>query len=175
MKLKRNREVIVILLALMFVVTACATTGQPMNQKQQVTIWNDMYSAQFDDTMYLMTSPTSTESQKALGRQKKAILMHVKPLLVIYSDLVDKGFTMPVLMNYYQAEFNSIDAILNTPLSPAFQKEIAKQKKAILDLIIPVLGIYLSMTPLAGTPTDVLMNDISVSMNKLGSIIGGAH
>ena len=87
---KRNNT-IVLFLALALVMSACATTGQKLNQKQQVTIWNDMYNAQYDDTMFLMTNPSSTESQKNIGRQKKAILIQVWPMLKIYADVVDKG------------------------------------------------------------------------------------
>ena len=87
MKLKRNHELIVVLLALMFVVTACAT----MSQKQQATIWMDTYNFQYDDTMSIMTNPSSTEAQKAIGRQKKAILTQVWPLLKIYTDTVNRG------------------------------------------------------------------------------------
>ena len=92
MKLKRNRELIVVLMSLVFVLSACVTTGLNVKTpKQQATLWMDVYNAQYTDTMAIMTSPYSTETQKAIGRQKKAILVQVWPLLTAYVGIVDSG------------------------------------------------------------------------------------
>ena len=91
--IQRKSRIVFALVALLLV-SACASMDiRPMSAKQQATVWMDIYNFQYDDTMKLMTSPTSTPEQKEIGRIKKDVLMKVWPLLKIYVEIVGANGT----------------------------------------------------------------------------------
>ena len=86
LKLRNN---IILFVFMAFVLSACAAAPTTMTPKQQATIWMDIYNAQYDDTMSIMTNPNSTETQRSVGAKKKEILKVVWPLLKQYVTIVD--------------------------------------------------------------------------------------
>lgn len=74
-------------------VCSCVTTGstKPLTSKQQATIWMNVYSAQYDDTMAMAKSPKITPAQKEIVAKKKAALLKIYPLLRAYVTIVDSG------------------------------------------------------------------------------------
>lgn len=92
-QLRRNQSklFVALLVTVAFAVSCAAPTLNVKTPKQQAIVWMDVYNAQYDDTMAIMTSPNATESQKAVGRKKKEILVKVWPLLKIYVDTVENN------------------------------------------------------------------------------------
>jgi len=91
MQKRLSRLVMVLLLAAL---VSCATmppVSQQADRERQVEIWMSLYDQQYKDTMSIMSSPTSTEGQKTIGRQKTAILTEAWPLLKAYRDVVLAG------------------------------------------------------------------------------------
>ena len=81
-----------IIILLCTVIVSCATTGTtntPLTPKQQATIWMDIYNAQYDDTVYLMS--TDNPFNKIIGAKKKEILTQVWPLLKAYVSTVENN------------------------------------------------------------------------------------
>ena len=82
----------------LFVILLLVAAGAPMQVgnsiptraqlQKQVILWNSIYSMEYEDTLSIMTSPSSTEAQKEMGRKKKAILVQVWPLLKACGNLV---------------------------------------------------------------------------------------
>ena len=94
MQKRTNRSLIILAILIALVMASCATlppVSQQADRERQANIWMDIYNSQVNDTKAIMTSPYSTEAQKAIGRQKKVILVQVWPLLIAYTDIVDQG------------------------------------------------------------------------------------
>lgn len=91
---RKSLNYILVVLSLVFVVS-CATTGSNtmLTPKQQLTIFMQTYNAQYDNVYAVMTNPASTEAQKTVARQKKAILVQMWPLLIASSKIIDVGGT----------------------------------------------------------------------------------
>jgi uncharacterized membrane protein len=88
----RQSKKLYILLFILVILSACATTGTvPMTAKQQATVWMDTYNAIYDDTISVMKNPLSTSAQKDLAQKKKSILIQVWPLLKVYVSVVEGG------------------------------------------------------------------------------------
>jgi hypothetical protein len=90
----QKKKILAILVVLFFIGACASLTGtgtQTMTPKRQATIWLNIYNAQYDDTMSVMTNPNSTAAQKELGLKKKAILTKVWPLLKVYVAVVEGG------------------------------------------------------------------------------------
>ena len=83
---------ITVIIAALLVMYGCATT-QPLTAKQRATVILGVYNAEYNDTMAIMSSPTSTPAQRAMGAKKKVILTQIWPLLKIYTSIVDGGGT----------------------------------------------------------------------------------
>ena len=84
--------VVAVIIAALLVMYGCATT-QPLTAKQRATVILGVYNAEYNDTMAIMSSPTSTPAQRAMGAKKKVILTQIWPLLKIYTSIVDGGGT----------------------------------------------------------------------------------
>jgi len=78
------------------IICGCATMTpapdkKPMTPKQQATMWLNIYSQQYDDTMAMAKNPNSTPAQKEMVSKKKAVLSKIHPLLRAYVATVDSG------------------------------------------------------------------------------------
>ena len=94
MKHCQNSIKVCMLLLCVLVFTACGTTSTGIvNTKSQAIVFMDTYNTQYDDTMSIMSNPDSTEAQKELGRQKKALLTKAWPLIKTYITVTDSGGT----------------------------------------------------------------------------------
>jgi len=79
-----------ILLGVLLLVSCAAAK---LETKQQATIWLNVYNAEYDDTMAIMTNPASTPAQREIGAKKKAVLAKIWPLLRAYVAVVDTNGT----------------------------------------------------------------------------------
>ena len=84
---------IIVLCVLTFAACAGVRTEPPLTAKQQASIWLGIYNAQYDDAMFVMSSPAATAAQKDIAKKKKEILTQVWPLLKIYVSAVDNNGT----------------------------------------------------------------------------------
>jgi len=90
--MQNRRKLINALLCLSLIVAVgCAT--MPMTQKQQVTIWQDVCVAEYENVDSVLKSKTSTEAQIAMAKKKKDLLIEIWPKLTVYSNLVNSGKT----------------------------------------------------------------------------------
>jgi hypothetical protein len=89
---KRQLQFIIMLLVIISLV-GCATSGTStkFTPKQNATVWMEVYNSTYDSTMATMKNPASTQDQKNIALQKKAILAEVWPLLKIYVATVEAG------------------------------------------------------------------------------------
>lgn len=88
---------IITTIVVIMIITVLSLMGCPkpttLTDKQRATVMLNIYNAEYEDTMAVMSSPTSTPAQKAVGAKKKAILTQIWPLLKIYVAVVDGGGT----------------------------------------------------------------------------------
>ncbi len=94
--MKRQYYIGITLIAMVvMMLSSCASlqgrTQQPLTAKQQATIWLGIYNAQYDDTLSIMSNPSSTAAQLKIARQKKAVLTDIWPLLKVYITVIDRG------------------------------------------------------------------------------------
>ena len=106
---KQNRTNLVLfaLLAVLVMVSACATTGQTLTAKQQGIIWGSTYISEYDSVKDVLSSSTSTVAQRELALKKKDILTKAWPLIKDFNAPVDpinpatlKPWTRTELMFY---------------------------------------------------------------------------
>lgn len=94
--MKRSNQAVMVLagiLALALVGCAALTQTTGLTPKQQATIWMEIYSFTYDDTMALAKNPAITPAQKELVAKKKAVLTQVWPLLKSFVAVVNSGGT----------------------------------------------------------------------------------
>jgi hypothetical protein len=107
---KQNRTNLVLfaLLAVLVMISACATTGQQtLTAKQQGIIWGSTYISEYDSVKDVLSSSTSTVAQRELALKKKDILTKAWPLIKDFNAPVDpinpatlKPWTRTELMFY---------------------------------------------------------------------------
>ena len=88
---KQNRTNLVLfaLLAVLVMVSACATTGQTITAKQQGIIWGSTYISEYDSVKDVLSSSTSTVAQRELALKKKDILSKAWPLIKDFNAPID--------------------------------------------------------------------------------------
>ena len=88
---KQNRTNLVLfaLLAVLVMVSACATTGQTITAKQQGIIWGSTYISEYDSVKDVLSSSTSTVAQRELAVKKKDILSKAWPLIKDFNAPID--------------------------------------------------------------------------------------
>ena len=88
---KQNRTNLVLfaLLAVLVLVSACATTGQTITAKQQGIIWGSTYINEYDSVKDVLSSSSSTVAQRELAVKKKDILSKAWPLIKDFNAPVD--------------------------------------------------------------------------------------
>ena len=69
--------------------TACATP--PATPKEKAVWMMGIYNRQFDDYEAMVARPDLTDAQKDILRQKKKVLVEVKPLIAAYDGYVQQG------------------------------------------------------------------------------------
>ena len=82
----------VVMISFLIAITGCPKPTT-MSAKQQATIWLNIYNAEYEDTMAVMTSPNSTPAQRSVGAKKKDVLTKIWPLLQLYTSIIDGGGT----------------------------------------------------------------------------------
>jgi len=84
---------VLILIALVFSIASCVTTGQVISSKAQqeknATIWIETYESVYKDSMSVMKNPDSTQAQKDIALKQRDILKQVWPLLKAYTAPAD--------------------------------------------------------------------------------------
>ena len=89
---KQNRTNLVLfaLLAVLVMISACATTGQQtLTAKQQGIIWGSTYISEYDSVKDVLSSSTSTVAQRELALKKKDILIKAWPLIKDFNAPAD--------------------------------------------------------------------------------------
>ena len=88
---KQNRTNLVLfaLLAVLVMVSACATTGQTITAKQQGIIWGSTYISEYDSVKDVLSSSSSTVAQRELAVKKKDILSKAWPLIKDFNAPID--------------------------------------------------------------------------------------
>ena len=85
----RTNLVLFALLAVLVMVSACATTGQTLTAKQQGIIWGSTYISEYDSVKDVLSSSSSTVAQRELAVKKKDILSKAWPLIKDFNAPVD--------------------------------------------------------------------------------------
>ena len=84
-----------IALAVWVMVSACATNQTPLVQaKSASTIIMDTYHAAYVDVRDTLNNPASTQSQRSLALQKRAVLVQIWAILKPYEDTIHNGGTI---------------------------------------------------------------------------------
>ena len=84
--------ILFIVLAIMVMVSACATSQSPLVQaKSASTVIMDTYHAAYVDVRDTLNNPASTPSQRSIALQKRAILVQIWAVLKPYEDTIYKG------------------------------------------------------------------------------------
>jgi disulfide oxidoreductase YuzD len=69
-------------------VAACATA--PATAKEKAVWMMGIYNRQFDDYQVMVARPDLTDAQKEILRQKKKVLVELKPLIAAYDGYVQQ-------------------------------------------------------------------------------------
>jgi hypothetical protein len=93
-------NVILLIVVAVFFLVGCATvpgttTPNPLSkEKQFIQSAKSFYISQYKDYEAMTVDPTTlSEAQKQILRQKREVLIQVKPMIDTYSALVDAGKT----------------------------------------------------------------------------------
>jgi hypothetical protein len=91
MNRKRRRLFIklCIMAAALALAAACATA--PATPKEKAVWMMGIYNRQFDDYQVMVARPDLTDAQKEILRQKKKVLVEVKPLIAAYDGCIQQG------------------------------------------------------------------------------------
>ena len=90
---KRLATVLWVVMILSLIAIIGCPKPTTMTAKQQATIWLNIYNAEYEDTMTVMSSPNSTPAQRSVGAKKKDVLTRIWPLLQLYTNIIDGGGT----------------------------------------------------------------------------------
>ena len=94
----KKTKLILLLIVTVFFLTGCLAeilsnvkSIVDMTPKEKATLFNNLYVAQYDDYMQMVTGGVLSEEQKKVLRAKKKALVKVRPLLLQYSNYVAMG------------------------------------------------------------------------------------
>lgn len=78
-----------------------------------------------------------------------------------------------IMMETYNAQYDDVYSVMTNPASTPAQKDIARQKKAILSKIWPLLNAYSVLISKGGVPTEQDTLAITTLINQLTSLSTG--
>jgi hypothetical protein len=112
----RKYKVFSVMMLMVFLVGCASLNIGGMTPKQQYAIAANTYNAQYDDTMNVMKSATSTPAQKQVAQQKKMILTQMWPILILVGNTLNAGGTptasdLTTLNNFV----NQLTTIVSSP------------------------------------------------------------
>jgi hypothetical protein len=108
--MKRNMVRFSLALTALMFIASCTMLGldKTPSQKQIVTSMYQVYNAQHEDYMVMAASPTTTEAQKVIMRQKKPILDKLATLIPMYDAAVNAGTATPEMQKEIMTLLNSL-------------------------------------------------------------------
>lgn len=91
------KKILFSLVLVVFLSSGCAVF-QPtttLSPKAQVLVLENTYLSQLDDTQRMSEMASLSPAQREIVQQKKALLLKLKPLLVLLGDYTTAGQTPP--------------------------------------------------------------------------------